>query len=155
MDHIQLRSQDPGYFLDRVLEYSEHLPGQVLDVEGNPVSSLNSQDFWELVIRNVLAEAYAFVISWDLLSKQATKLADFQDKYAHMLSPWKKLDDFMMEFLVFWHALEKQSEAPTVVCAISPFSPFVLSLNSLYLAPKCLSSLEAFRVAFHLHNFYS
>lgn len=66
-----------------------------------------------------------------------------------MLSPWKKLDDFMMEFLVFWHALEKQSEAPTVVCAISPFSPFVLSLNSLYLAPKCLSPLEAFRVAFH------
>jgi len=84
-----------------VLEYSEHLSGQVLDVEGNLVSSLNSEDSWELVIRYVLAEAYASVISWDLHSKQAMKQADFQNKYTHMLSPWKKLDGFMMSSWFF------------------------------------------------------
>ncbi len=53
VDYIQLLKQYPGYFLNGVLEYGERLPEQILDVEGNPVSSLNTQDLWEFVIRNV------------------------------------------------------------------------------------------------------
>ncbi|TGO53824.1 hypothetical protein BCON_0117g00170 [Botryotinia convoluta] len=63
-DHIRDLREDPGYFAEFLGEWSEHRPEKLLDILGNQHSSLDKPLFWELVIENVVSDAYGALVTW-------------------------------------------------------------------------------------------
>lgn len=106
-DHIWSLREDPSYFADTILEWSEHLRERLLDTRGqdHPVGPKLTQNhalFWERVIAHAIANSYASLINWHIIERQLTILERLQEKYAGAISPQRQLPyEYLQALLTF------------------------------------------------------
>jgi hypothetical protein len=86
-DHIWALREDPGYFQDTVLQYSEHRAELILDSMGNVHWTYDNPQFWDRTLSTVVDNAYRAVAVWDVLAKQVRLVISLQKKYARELDP--------------------------------------------------------------------
>jgi hypothetical protein len=80
-DHIRALREDPGYFSETIMDWSEHRRERLLDTSGkvHPVSPDFPQNhvlFWERVIAHMIGNSYDSLINWNVLQKQLIVLED-------------------------------------------------------------------------------
>ncbi|KAE8443360.1 hypothetical protein EG329_001918 [Mollisiaceae sp. DMI_Dod_QoI] len=86
-DHLWALREDPGYFADTVMDWSEHRNDRLLDTLGNPhPTGPQTTEFWSRVIRNVIADAYNGFETWYLLHRQVNRLRTLKEKYKNDIS---------------------------------------------------------------------
>jgi hypothetical protein len=106
-DHIWSLREDPSYFADTILEWSEHRRERLSDTRGQdhpvgPKLTQNHAPFWERVIAHAIAYSYASLISWHIIERQLTVLERLQEKYAGAISPQKQLPgEYLQALLTF------------------------------------------------------
>lgn len=102
-DHLWALREDPGYFGDTVMDWSEHRNDRLPDWNGNPhPTGPHTVDFWERVIRNVIADAYSGFMNWDLLLRFINRLTALQKKYEDQISYDKQLPhEYLISLLKF------------------------------------------------------
>ncbi|KAL8726818.1 MAG: hypothetical protein Q9181_005915 [Wetmoreana brouardii] len=79
-DHIWLLREDPAYFKNAVLEWSEHRGERILGVNGRTHPALGSTTFWERVLGPVVLNAYLDFLSWDQLRKLVDQLEGLREQ---------------------------------------------------------------------------
>lgn len=115
-DHIRFLREDPGYFAEAIMEWSEHRQEKLLDTNGNVHPVLGKPLFWERVIRNVLSHAYGLLVAWDNVSQQLDHLAALQSKYSNVINPQRQLPkEYLEALLTFRYSLSQMKKAP-VLC---------------------------------------
>jgi hypothetical protein len=102
-DHLWELREDPGYFADTVIDWSEHRNDRLLDTFGNPhPTGPHTTQFWERVIRNVIADAYSGYETWSLLHRQVNSLCALKEKYNDVISYDRQLpDEYLVALLKF------------------------------------------------------
>jgi hypothetical protein len=102
-DHLWILREDPGYFADTVIDWSEHRNDRLLDTRGQPhPTGPQTTEFWERVIRNVIGDAYSGFETWSLLHRQVNRLCALKEKYRFMISVDRQLpDEYLIEILKF------------------------------------------------------
>jgi len=102
-DHLWELREDPGYFADTVIDWSEHRNDRLLDTWGNPhPTGPHTTDFWERVIRNVIADAYTGYETWSLLHSLVNRLCALKEKYKNEISYDRQLpDEYLIAILKF------------------------------------------------------
>jgi len=100
-DNLLALREDPGYFSDTVMDWSEHRNDRLLDTNGNPhPTGPHTVEFWERVIRNVIATSYSDFMTWDHLLKNINKVIGLQEKYKDEISYERQLPhDYLIELL--------------------------------------------------------
>ncbi|KAH9215143.1 hypothetical protein DL95DRAFT_388854 [Leptodontidium sp. 2 PMI_412] len=117
-DHIWSLREDPSYFADTIMEWSEHRRERLPDTNGHshPVGPAVTQDhalFWERVIAFAAANSYGSLINWNIIEKQLKVLETLQEKYSSVISPGKALPrEYLQALLTFRQML---TEAQTRV----------------------------------------
>lgn len=106
-DHIWSIREDPSYFADTILEWSEHRRERLIDKreQDHPVGPKLTQNhalFWERVIAHAIASSYGALINWHIIERQLTLLERLQEKYAGAIDPWKPLPyEYLQALLTF------------------------------------------------------
>ena len=102
-DHLWALREDPGYFGDTIKDWSEHRNDRLLDTWGNThPTGPHTTDFWERVIRNVIADAYTSFETWSLLDRQVNRLLVLKEKYRTEISYAVQLpEEYLIEILRF------------------------------------------------------
>lgn len=102
-DHFWTLREDPGYFADAIMDWSEHRNDRLLDTNGNPhPTGPHTIDFWERVVRNVIANAYSAFMNWDILLRHVDRLLILQDRYKDEISYEKPLPrEYLIAILKF------------------------------------------------------
>jgi hypothetical protein len=74
-----------------------------LDTRGNPhPTGPHTTEFWERVIRNVIADAYSGFMNWDLLLLQVNNLCTLRHKYKDEISYDRQLpEEYLIAILKF------------------------------------------------------
>ncbi|KAE8453917.1 hypothetical protein EG329_007693 [Mollisiaceae sp. DMI_Dod_QoI] len=112
-DHIRNLREDPGYFAEVLLEWSEHRPERLPDGNGARHPRLFKPPFWDQVVRDVLIDAYGALISWDLLGSQLSHLDLLQRKYSsNLLSGQALPQEYLVSLLTFKYSLEQLQKRP-------------------------------------------
>ena len=113
--------EDPGYFADTVIDWSEHRNDRLLDTWGNPhPTGPQTTDFWERVIRNVIADAYSGYETWSLLHGQVNRLCVLKEKYKNEISYDRQLPDEYLVALLKFQQLVDLTACPFKKCVDSP-----------------------------------
>lgn len=73
-DHIWSLREDPSYFQEIVLEWSEHRQERILTASGKSHPVLRQDLFWERVLSNVVVDAYTYFVAWDILAKEIDRV---------------------------------------------------------------------------------
>ncbi len=92
-DHIYSLREDPSYFQDTVLDWSEHRQERLLTAEGRTHPVLRQDLFWERVVSNVVVDAYSDFIAWHGLSKELEVLFEARAHCLNDIQPGKELPD--------------------------------------------------------------
>lgn len=102
-DHLFALREDPGYFADTIDDWSQHRNDRLLDTRGNlHPTGLQTLDFWERVIRNVIADGYSGYETWTMLFRQVNKLCTLKNKYENEISYEKQLPkEYLIAILKF------------------------------------------------------
>lgn len=112
-DHVWSLREDPGYFADCVVDWSEHRQETLLDTNGRRHPNLDRPLFWNRVIGGVVFDAHGNLIIWDLIESELTKLSNLKEKYADEISPEKSLPpEYLGALLKFRHLLDQASKGP-------------------------------------------
>ncbi|KAE9366427.1 hypothetical protein N431DRAFT_351887 [Stipitochalara longipes BDJ] len=113
-DNLWLLREDPGYFADTIMDWSEHRNDRLLDTRGQPhPTGPHTTDFWERIIRNVIANAYSDFETWSLLHRCITRLCALKEKYKNEISYDKQLpEESCHPQLTFLCRLEISCETP-------------------------------------------
>ncbi len=93
VDHIYSLREDPSYFQDTVLDWSEHRQERILTAEGRNHPVLRQDLFWELVLSNVVVDAYGDFVAWHGLSKELEVLVEARAHCLDDIQPGKELPD--------------------------------------------------------------
>jgi hypothetical protein len=104
-DHILALKEDPAYFADVVYSWSEHRQEIIRDSAGKIHSSYGQTVFWDVVVTDVVLDAYVSLFSWDVASKQADHLATLHSKYARVINPRYMLPEEFMRGIQIFRAL--------------------------------------------------
>lgn len=104
-DHIWSLREDPSYFADTLLEWSEHRSERISSRNGKDHSvgwkkTQNHAVFWERVIAWATADAYASLIDWNILEKQLSLLQELSEKHCEAISPEKRLPPEYLQALL-------------------------------------------------------
>ena len=116
-DHVWSLREDPEYFADVILDYSEHRQERLLDTSGRKHPVLDNPRkqpvFWERVIGNVIIAATANIQNWGILCNRIEELLRLQSKYKARISPEKDLpEDYALAFYKLYHHLAQLSKGP-------------------------------------------
>ncbi|TVY81496.1 hypothetical protein LSUE1_G004095 [Lachnellula suecica] len=113
-DHLWELREDPGYFADTVLDWSEHRNDKLLDTNGNPhPTGPHTTEFWERVVRNVIGDAHSGYEGWSLLHRQVNRLIALKEKYENEISYEKQLpQEYLIAILKFKQLVEISCESP-------------------------------------------
>lgn len=85
-DHIWFLREDPAYFKNTVLDWSEHRQEKILSVNGNTHPVLRRNIFWERVLGNVVVDAYLSFLSWNQLCQFVEPIEVLKSRHAGQLS---------------------------------------------------------------------
>ncbi|KAF2134905.1 hypothetical protein P153DRAFT_329762 [Dothidotthia symphoricarpi CBS 119687] len=100
-DHIWALREDPSYFADHVREYKEHrpetLPG---DCCGQIAQSGQDRPLYNLVLKNVVTDAYIEYFAWNEIHCRISRLHAMYKQYQAAIDPHKELPAPMFELLV-------------------------------------------------------
>ncbi|KAM7199791.1 hypothetical protein V8F20_005661 [Naviculisporaceae sp. PSN 640] len=116
-DHIWALREDPGYFLDELLQMKEHRQEMIKDVQGNihPTLQAGRDDlFWARVIRSVVQQAIIQLEFFTELHNQALALQALKTKYEARseIKPELALpNDYLTAILKFRYYLKKVAKA--------------------------------------------
>lgn len=130
-DHIWSLREDPGYFLDFLIEESEHRPESVLDTSGNPHPEVHTPViFWDRVAGSVVVDAYEMYIVDHLIHDVVLELVSLKEKYAGKISPDQRLPkDYERAFQLLKFFLDKSIAGPCQALARgAPSSPPLRSM---------------------------
>jgi hypothetical protein len=127
-DHVWALREDPGYYVDCMLEYKDHLLEVLKDTRGHshPVFNAGREDqLWHKVIKNVVANAHVSLEVWSELFAQVKELRKLQAKHARNISPEKDLpEDYLNALLRFQHYLTQAAKGPKSILKLTvPASP--------------------------------
>ncbi|KAI1175015.1 hypothetical protein F4777DRAFT_350858 [Nemania sp. FL0916] len=115
-DHLWALREDPGYFLEQLIEVKEHRQELLKDTYGNdhPVLKTVHQDiFWARVCGTLPTESYLSLEMFAELHQQAQTLLQLHKKYAREILPMKDLpDEFLSALLKFRHYLYQAAKGP-------------------------------------------
>ena len=116
-DHVWALREDPEYFAEIVLDYSEHRQERLRDTRGrkHPVLDDPRKEpiFWERVISDVVVTATTNMQHWGTLCTRVKELLDLQTQYKARISPEKDLpDDYALAFYKLFHHLMQLSKGP-------------------------------------------
>jgi hypothetical protein len=102
-DNLWLLREDPGYFADTIMDWSEHRNDRLLDTRGQlHPSGPQTTEFWERIIRNVTANAYSDFETWSLLHRQVNRLCALKEKYKTEISYDQQLpEEYLIAILKF------------------------------------------------------
>lgn len=73
-DHLWSLREDPSYFQDAILEWSEHRQERIPTADGRSHPVLKQDLFWERVLGNVIVNAYLDFLAWHGLSQEVEKI---------------------------------------------------------------------------------
>ncbi|TVY44381.1 hypothetical protein LOCC1_G003492 [Lachnellula occidentalis] len=127
-DHLWQMREDPGYFSDTIIDWSEHRNDRLLDTMGNPhPTGPHTTDFWERVIRNAVADAYTGFETWSLLHRQVNRMLTLKEKYKDKISYDNQLpEEYLVEILKFEQLLLISCEEPLHIgVTTKPMDPWV------------------------------
>lgn len=115
-DHIWLLREDPAYFKNTVLDWSEHRQEKILSVNGSTHPILRRNTFWERILGNVVADAYLTFLSWDQLQTFVEELIVLKDRNASRISPSAALPEEYDEALChFSHFVDQMIKGPILL----------------------------------------
>lgn len=102
-DNLWLLREDPGYFADTIMDWSEHRNDRLPDTRGQPhPTGPQTTQFWERVIRNVIADAYTGFETWSLLYRSVNQLCALKEKYKNDISYDRQLpEEYLITILKF------------------------------------------------------
>ncbi|KAG7005727.1 hypothetical protein G7Y79_00018g045340 [Physcia stellaris] len=80
-DEIWTLREDPSYFKETIWEWGEHRRERIRTETGATYPLLEKEDWWEAVIRTMIADTYTSYHCWDCLSRHVEGLV--QIKAAH------------------------------------------------------------------------
>lgn len=66
-DHIWDLRENPGYFAAKVMEWSEHQRERMCFPDGQDILETGTPKFWNIVIKEVIADAFESCIFWQIL----------------------------------------------------------------------------------------
>jgi hypothetical protein len=104
-DHILALREDPGYFADVIYDWCEHRQEAILDSAGKIHSSYGQTVFWDIVLKDVIDEAYGLLFACDIVSKQADIVTTLHKKYARIIDPRYMLPEEFMRAIRSFRAL--------------------------------------------------
>ncbi|KAL8635059.1 MAG: hypothetical protein Q9228_007413, partial [Teloschistes exilis] len=112
-DHIWFLREDPSYFKDTVLDWSERRQEKILSIIGGTHPTLKEDVFWERVLSNLVNDAYLGFLGWDELSRFLDEVEGLKDKYAGRISPAVALPREYEEALChFSHFVDQLTKGP-------------------------------------------
>ena len=117
-DHIWALREDPGYYVDEVLQIKEHRQEMVKDIQGNvhPTLRAGREDyFWARVIGNVVSESIFQLELFTELHGQAVHLQALRAKYEARgeISPSSDLpEEYLTALLKFRYYLNQVAKGP-------------------------------------------
>ena len=107
-DHLWSLQEDPGYFQNVVADYSEHRMENLLSVNGKRHPHRDKPIFWNDVFHNVLIDAFANCLMWDLAQKEILQLSSLRTQYATLISSSVLLPEEYERALHLFYRLIKQ-----------------------------------------------
>ncbi|KAJ8059290.1 hypothetical protein OCU04_012254 [Sclerotinia nivalis] len=113
-DYLFDLREDPGFFADTIIDWSEHRNDSLLDTNGNPhPTGPHTHDFWGRVVRNIIGDGYTNYETWFLLYRQSAILCTLKEKYKNEISYDKQLPkEYIVAILKFKELLKISCEAP-------------------------------------------
>ncbi|KAI4112702.1 MAG: hypothetical protein LQ345_006189 [Seirophora villosa] len=112
-DYIWSLREDPSYFHEVVLEWSEHRRERLLTARGKTHPDLHQNIFWQRVLSNVIVDAYFDFLTWDLVLKAIDHLIHIKSEQANQTSPSEELaDSFAQALAHFEHMVEQLIKGP-------------------------------------------
>ena len=112
-DHIWFLREDPAYFKDTILDWSEHRQEKILSINGKTHPALKQDIFWERVLGNVVVNAYTDLLAWDRLNQDVAQLVALRDQYSELISPTAELpEEFAQALCHFSYCLEQMTKGP-------------------------------------------
>ncbi|KAL9578286.1 MAG: hypothetical protein Q9212_005811 [Teloschistes hypoglaucus] len=112
-DHIWFLREDPSYFKDTVLDWSEHRQEKILSINGGTHPALKEAVFWERVLSNLVNNAYLGFLGWDKLGRFLDEVEGLKEKYAGRISPAVALPKEYEEALChFSHFVDQLTKGP-------------------------------------------
>ncbi|KAL8919639.1 MAG: hypothetical protein Q9208_006671 [Pyrenodesmia sp. 3 TL-2023] len=110
-DHIWSLREDPSYFQDVVLEWSEHRQEKLLTASGKTHPVLRHDLFWERVLSNVVMDAYSAFVAWDIVTKEVDNLVYL--KAGHRIRPNQEPPIELAQALAhFGHLIDQTVQGP-------------------------------------------
>ncbi|KAI4192151.1 MAG: hypothetical protein LQ348_003254 [Seirophora lacunosa] len=112
-DYIWCLREDPSYFHEVVLEWSEHRKERLLSPRGKTHPVLHQNIFWQRVLSNVIVDAYFDFLTWDLVLKAIDHLIHIKSEQANQTSPSEELaESFAQALAHFEHMVEQFIKGP-------------------------------------------
>ena len=112
-DYVWSLREDPRYFQEMVIDYSEHRGENLLTENGRRHPHFNKPIFWEKVFTSVVADAYTMLWMWNLVWKQLSHLAALREKYSSRISLTRKLPvEYEEAFIHFSHLMVRVRNGP-------------------------------------------
>ena len=109
-DHIWSLREDPTYFRDFVLDWSQHQPENLSSIDGKRHPYLGKPRFWHMVFRNMIEDAYGNLLMWSLTQKQLIEVAALRDHYIQILTSLELPDDYQLATDHFFHLVRRIRE---------------------------------------------
>ena len=116
-DHFWALREDPGYFAETMLDFSEHAPERLRNINGHLHPTLTDPRtesiFSKHVIKSVIVSAVASFQHWGVLCERIKKLLDLQKAYKAQILPEKDLPlEFALAFYETYHHLVQLAKTP-------------------------------------------
>lgn len=90
-DHLWYVREDPAYFHDGLLDYSEHQLEQLPDTKGQRHPGLHSQAFWTQQVFTFTVSACGDCFLWGLLGHRLTQVIECYTRHGDQADPGKRL----------------------------------------------------------------
>ena len=112
-DHIWSLREDPSYFQEVALEWSDHRQERILTASGKSHPVLRQDLFWERVLSNVVVDAYTNLVAWDLVSKELDHTSFTKSNHHDQDKQGQKLPEECAEALAhFEHLINQLTKGP-------------------------------------------
>lgn len=112
-DHIWSLREDPSYFQEVALEWSDHRQERILTASGKSHPVLRQDLIWERVLSNVVVDAYTNLVAWDLVSKELDRTALTKSNHHDQDKQGQKLPEECAEALAhFEHLINQFTKGP-------------------------------------------
>ncbi|KAJ3733640.1 hypothetical protein DFJ43DRAFT_1023459 [Lentinula guzmanii] len=112
-DHIWSLREDPSYFREVALDFSEHRLENLVTAQGARHPKLNTSAFWEEVFLSVITGAYGSAAFWTILKRQLDALEVLRDK--HEISTNRPLlEEYDKSLGLLQHFLTQLIKAPII-----------------------------------------